>query len=386
MATLTKEKRSGKITGYNIQWLAEKRRYTIYLSSRKYSEKTAERLKGIVEVLLYYRRNEITVPDKKTEQWLKDAPSEVKEKLVKADLITVTRPKTCKEVWDAYLRSKTDIKMSTLELYFQCQTLFFRTFAETEFIDKLTSERLLEWKTSLLEEYAEASVAGYIKNLSAMLNWVVKKQKWLTENPLEDISRGSFVNRKNDRTISMAEYFQLLDACPSQEWRTIIALARIGGLRCPSELQQLRWSDIDWAKDRFSVRSPKTEHHAGKDKREVPLFAELFEELDRHFLLDETVGNEFVIQGLQGTSWKLRNMFNRISNNAGLGTIIRPFDNMRTSRSNEVRSRWGDAIESTWIGHSPEIMKKHYLCPSDEEFAQAAGRCPRNEGWDKRGT
>ena len=37
----------------------------------------------------------------------------------------------------------------------------------------------------------------------------------------------------------MDEYAKLLDACPNQEWRTIIALARVGGLRYSSELQRL---------------------------------------------------------------------------------------------------------------------------------------------------
>ena len=110
----------------------------------------------------------------------------------------------------------------------------------------------------------------------------------------------------------MVEYAKLLDACPNQEWRTIIALARIGGLRCPSELQQLRWSDINWSENRFLVHSPKTEHHEGKQERLVPLFPELREELKRHFSLDGTEGNEFVIQDLQGTAWSLLSRFKRL--------------------------------------------------------------------------
>ena len=45
---------------------------------------------------------------------------------------------------------------------------------------------------------------------------------------------------------------------------------------------------------------------------------------------------------------------------------------MRMSRSNEVRRRWGEVKESLWIGHTSEVMKKHYLDLSDEEFAEAA--------------
>ncbi|MDR0328599.1 MAG: hypothetical protein LBI05_09930, partial [Planctomycetaceae bacterium] len=42
------------------------------------------------------------------------------------------------------------------------------------------------------------------------------------------------------------------------------------------------------------------------------------------------------------------------------------------SRSNEVLARWGQAKESVWIGHSVEVMKDHYLCISDSDFADAA--------------
>jgi len=43
------------------------------------------------------------------------------------------------------------------------------------------------------------------------------------------------------------------------------------------------------------------------------------------------------------------------------------------SRSNEVRKRWGQMLESLWIGHSERVMKDHYALVSDEEFAEAAG-------------
>ena len=170
----------------------------------------------------------------------------------------------------------------------------------------------------------------------------------------------------------MEEYAKLLSACPNQEWRTIMALARMGGLRCPSELQQLRWSDVRWTENRFLVRSPKTERHEGHRERLVPLFPELRTELERHFSLVETKTNEFVLEHFQNKSWDLYRPFQRIANRAGLGTIVRPFDNMRMSRSNEVLTRWGQAKESLWIGHSAKVMKDHYLRLSDSDFAEAA--------------
>jgi lactate dehydrogenase-like 2-hydroxyacid dehydrogenase len=88
MATLTTDRRSGRIAGYNIQWHEGKKRRTIHLGAKRYSRKTAERLKDIVEKVLYYRRN-AAIPDKSTEHWLKNAPDGIKSKLAKAGLIIV---------------------------------------------------------------------------------------------------------------------------------------------------------------------------------------------------------------------------------------------------------------------------------------------------------
>jgi len=57
---------------------------------------------------------------------------------------------------------------------------------------------------------------------------------------------------------------------------------------------------------------------------------------------------------------------------SGIGTIVRPFDNMRMSRSNEVDSMFGSKKESLWIGHSERVMIKHYLKLKDEAYASAA--------------
>ena len=249
---------------------------------------------------------------------------------------------------------------------------FFETFSPSEPIEKITADQLLEWKAALLAKYVPTGVAGLVRIAKMVFEWAVN-QDWLTKNPMKKIPIGSFVNRGKDRIISMEEYAKLLAACPNQEWRSIIALARIGGLRCPSELRQLRWSDVKWAENRFLVHSPKTEHHEGHHERIVPLFPELREELERHFAMDETKDNEFVIEHYQNTSWCLHYTFQTIARRAGLEKIIRPFDNMRLSRSNEVDRKFGSKKETLWIGHSEKVMIKHYLMLEDEDYAEAAG-------------
>ena len=36
-----------------------------------------------------------------------------------------------------------------------------------------------------------------------------------------------------------------------------------------------RWGDVDWERNRITVHSPKTEHHEGRESRQIPIFPEL---------------------------------------------------------------------------------------------------------------
>ena len=311
-------------------------------------------------------------------QWLQNAPAEIRAKLAKVGLIVVEEAKTCQMLWDTFMKHKVGAKTNTILNYQNTQTRFLEMFLPTETIDKITPIRLAEWTAKLRTEFAEATVATHSKNITAVLNWAVNRD-WLTKNPMAKIPKGSFKNRKKRRRITMEEYSKLLDACPNQEWRTIIALSRIGGLRCPSELQQLRWTDVDWNNNRFLVKSPKTEHHEDHSERTVPLFPELRLELEKHLS-----GNEFVIASYQGTDWQLYYPFQDIAEKAGLGTILCPFRNMRRSRSNEVMRKYGSQMESLWIGHSEKVMEDHYFELEDEDFLKASGQISHAESHAER--
>lgn len=50
----------------------------------------------------------------------------------------------------------------------------------------------------------------------------------------------------------------VLSACPGDEWKAIVALARFAGLRVPAEFASLTWGDIDWKASRLTIRSQKT--------------------------------------------------------------------------------------------------------------------------------
>jgi hypothetical protein len=130
---------------------------------------------------------------------------------------------------------------------------------------------------------------------------------------------------------------------------------------------------VNWEKNRFYVRSPKTEHHAGKAGRLVPLFPELRIELEKLFESDSSEGMEHVITRYRDPErTNLGTQFGRIVQLAGIEPIKKPFNNMRASRSTEVYAEFGAFLESQWIGHSTKIAKDHYLQVREENFERAS--------------
>ncbi len=376
MATLTRKK-SGC---WEIQFLdSNKRRRSISLG-RRFTEETANQLCKTVERLIHSHDNSLPI-DKRTFFWLETASAEIREKLAKVGLTEAPKRQTCDELWTTFLDHKVkEVKSSTYKCYEEAKRRFFEMFDANERIGELTQARMREWKASLKEDFATATAAGTIAKAKAVFNWAVQNG-WLDVSPLKGVGRGSYKNRDKDRHVTMEEYELLLDACPCGDWRTIIALARIGGLRCPSEVLRLRWTDINWEKSRFYVRSPKTEHHEGKEGRLVPLFPRLREELRSLFESEASEGSEFVITRYRDPErTNLGTQFGRIVQMAGIEPFRKPFTNMRASRSTEIYSEFGAFLESKWIGHSSRVAKEHYLQVREIDFQLAA----REERQDER--
>jgi hypothetical protein len=186
-------------------------------------------------------------------------------------------------------------------------------------------------------------------------------------------------NGKPRTVVTRAEIVQVLDACPDHHWRAIVALSRYGGLRCPSEVLSLRWNDIDWKASRIVVASPKTEHHAGKGSRTIPLFPELRTILGEALYLASD-GAEYVVDerfrkpAMGPGGWmnaNLRTHFERIVKRAGLTPWPRLFQNLRASRETELVEAYPVQVVASWLGNTPSVAMRHYLMTTDEHFASA---------------
>ncbi len=312
-------------------------------------------------------------PSKQLSAWLDSLTDDLRRRLERADLLTPqdrdATEITIRQLYGSWLAYPFDRKESTLQNH---ETTFKRVcdfFDPDERAAGVTVERALEFRRYLLGTgKAPATVSGHVKNLRQWWNFAVK-ENLAASNPWNEVPRDSQRNPARGFYVTPEMYSALLDACPDQDWRTLIALCRIGGLRCDSETSRVRWIDVNWEKKTLLVHSPKTERY-GKGFRLIPLFPELEQELSRSWEQSEE-GAEFVLSR-QRNRMNLRIQMTRIIFHAGLCPWERVFNNLRASRATELLQRFPAHVVAAWLGHTPEVAESHYLMVRREDYEAAA--------------
>jgi len=198
------------------------------------------------------------------------------------------------------------------------------------------------------------------------------RKRLLLRNPFDGIACQVQPNPEREYFISREHAAKVIEACPDAQWRLLFALSRYGGLRCPSEHLRLKWKDVDWSRNRFLVHASKTEHHAGKATRWVPIFPELLSYFREVFEAAEP-GSEYVITRYRDSNSNLRTQLTRIILKAGLLPWPKLFQNLRATRETELAEAFPIHVVCAWIGNSPTVAARHYLQTTDAHFAKAIG-------------
>jgi len=356
---------------------ADGKRRTIRLG--KMPMNFAERVRLRVEHLAAAAMTGAAV-DPDTAQWLAGRDNVLAEKLAKVGLIP-SREKagksTLQEFIKRYIASRTDVKPATKEVWRQGELGLVNFFGAARSLEAITAGDADGYKLQLIaDKLASMTIRKRLQFAKTVFRSAVR-HRLIASNPFADVSiKVGMPDRR--QFITKEETAKILAVC-SPDWRTIIALARFGGLRCPSEVLSLRWQDVDWETGRIMVRSPKTEHHPGKGTRQIPMFPELKPLLEEAFELAPE-GAEYVVGGryreaCQGPAgWRnvnLRTQFERILARAGLVAWPRLFHNLRSSRQTELTEDFPSHVVCAWLGNSEEIAREHYLQVTDEHFDRA---------------
>lgn len=366
MASITLES-NGRRT---IQFVAKDgKRKSIRLG--KVNQRLAESVKVRIENLTAAAMAGHSI-DAETQRWVASLDVKLLRKLVKAGLVENRDAATLGPFLAAYIESRGDVKPGTKINFEQVQRDLLGFYGENKRLEEISRGDADAFRLHLLKSLGDNTVRRRCGRAKQFFRAAVRK-RLITENPFSDMKNVTVrANRERDHFVTREDAAKVLEACPDSQWRLIFALSRYGGLRCPSEHLALRWNEIDWAGDRMTVRSPKTEHNEGGESRIVPIFPELRPYLDAAF--EEAPDKaEFVISKYRGGNTNLRTQLQRIMARAGVKPWPKLFHNLRATRETELAADHPIHVVCEWIGNSRPVALKHYLRVTDADFEKAAG-------------
>ena len=363
-------------TSYEVQFCdGPDRRPRVRLG--RMPKKTAEKAKIRIEHLIAAKQACHAI-DGDTARWLEALADGIHARLAKAGLVphrqaaAAGRPAVIlMDLVDRYIsRREGNLKPNTVRKLKQARRAILAYFGEKQPLESITAGDAADWREAMLKQLAEATVATHIKCAKSFFGYAVDSG-FIARSPFLRVKAGSQKNSRRRVFVRVADIDKVLAVCPDLEWRLIVVLARYGGLRMPSELQDLTWSDIRWADNRMIIHTKKKEHLDGHGLREIPIFPEIRPYLEETRQM-AAPGSVYIVPRARLAGVNLRTQFERLLRKAGVEQWPRLFQNLRASRQTELASRYPLHLVTYWIGNSEQVANDHYLMPTDADYERAS--------------
>jgi len=338
----------------------------------KFPDKAAESFARKIESLLACRLSQQPM-ELETAKWIASLPDVFHEKLASFGLIqsrsSRQRSSIAGFVDDFIRKREADTKPSTRTVYRRTRKHLVEFFGEDTQLSAVTPGHAADFRRYLITKNLADNTVRRTCGFARQFFADAVEREMIAKNPFATKSIAVAVRGNAERFhfVTVAETEAVLATCPDAQTRLVFALARYGGLRTPSETLALRWTDVDWQAKRMIVRSPKTEHHDGKESRVVPIFPELLPYL--HDAFDPS--HVKVITIASDASKNFRTRFTKFVERAGLKPWPKLFQNLRATRQTELEDQFPTHVVCAWLGNSQQVARKHYLNVTDEHFGRA---------------
>lgn len=256
---------------------------------------------------------------------------------------------------------------STKTVWKRAKSQAVKFFGADRSIDSIKVGDAIEWAEAMRKGRGKLADATAKKMLSIARQVFKRAEKFehIAVNPFKDEDLKTTVGHREKEYIDVQAVRDLLAVLPSAEWRAVVLFARFAGMRVQSELPLLRWVDVQWDRNRFVVRSPKT-----KNVRRVPIFPEIREALED--LLPITGDSEFVLNALRAKSNNWRTPLEKMMRRAGLKPWKALFNSLRASGESDIARAYGLQCAVEWVGNSVQVAMKHYVRATDSDFERAS--------------
>lgn len=342
---------------------------------KKVSDKAAQEIGRHIERVVASRKTGLPVAAE-TERWILSLSDQLRQRLVSLGLVADAgrRPnRSLGGFLEEYVKGRTDLEPGTISNMATARRWLEKYFGQDRDMESITAGEADAYRIWLGSHGKQAE--NTIRRLCSRARQFFRaalRQRVITENPFGDMKKLA-VGASPERRIEFIDRTKVeavLKACPDDEWRAIFGLVRYGGLRCPSEIKPLRWSDVDWDKGEITVNCVKTKHHEGREIRVIPLFPELRVLLEA-WRAAAPADSKLIIGRVRSTKTNLRTQLERIIESAGLNPWQKLFQNLRASRETELSEQFPIHVVCAWMGNTPKVAARHYLQVTREHFDRA---------------
>lgn len=311
-----------------------------------------------------------TAPPDQTARWARAVGPRIRGNLERWGLVAAgpAIPRTLGAFVDWYLAEQNYTAKSTASRWAGIRRRLVAQWPEHWPLDEITPGDCDRFAATLRSS-ARSSHAGKILADCRQLFRAAERHRLIDSNPWAEIDCSQKHDRARESYVPPAVALDLIAAADPQ-MAAVIALARFGGLRIPSEPLAVELAGIDWAGGRFTVPACKTA------ARQIPLFPELRPALAHLAELAPDGATYLIWERRDSANKTWRKFLLRLIENAGLEPWPKLWQNMRASCRTDLEERFPAFVVDAWLGHSSAVGRKHYTRVHDQHFTAAACSTP----------
>jgi site-specific recombinase XerD len=337
---------------------------TLYLGSG-FTSGSADRIAKIVTDILSCRKRGEVLPLEVVRR-IELLPDRVRSSFERLGLIGGVSRWTLTTLLESFYEMKSDLSAGTRYGYNLCGTSLIEFFDKDRRIDSIEKSDCERFKNHYLVKYSACTLARVLRRCRSIFKFAVDTGR-LVKNPFEKVSGNAEVNLSRQVYVARDMIFRVMACCRDDYDRLILALARFGGLRIPSEIRHLRYCD-------FTDTVIRIHEDTKTGAREVPLFGEIreiFEHLTQAGLSKENPAD---------SSWRIfanvgdfRTRISTAIRASGVERWVKLFVNLRSSCITDmVERRYSEKMLDSMFGNSTVVRQRHYVqFRKDKEYAKA---------------
>jgi integrase len=344
------------------------------------SKRAAESIARHIEALVAAKIAGVAVRQE-TAVWLRNIGGVLRDKLQRLNLIEAQRTVSLGELLSEYIGLRKDVRPQTLFHYNDTRRNLLEYFGADKQLSSFTEADAKAFQFWLSQKYAPNTARRMLARAKQFFTFAVDR-RYINENPFR-VLRGLSVkaNKARDHYVTYDEMLRLLEVLPTWEWKTLLVLGRICGVRIPSEIVNLEWQHVNFDKGTIAIYAPKTDTY-----RICPMFPEARWCLSQLFETAQE-GSRFVFERLRPLICKpygtknanLRTQLQRYILRAGLVPWPKPFQNLRVSAVCDLIQNFPAPLVHQWVGHTAEVSQEFYvrMTPAALERATQFVRVPQ---------